>query len=58
MSDDLSGDMLALSWPNLVYLLNLQFSMYVTPMNDPLRGLFFKLIPPKIEKKWSDQKKK
>ena len=25
--------------------------MYVRPMNDPLRGLFFKIDPPKMKKK-------
>ena len=33
--------------------------MYVRPMNDPLRGLFFKIDPPKNEKnKKSDLTKK
>ena len=47
-----------LTYKNLIYLLNLQFSTYVRPMNDPLGGLFFKLTPLKLKKKWSDQKKK
>ena len=32
--------------------------MYVRPMNETLGGLFFQIDPPKMKKKWFDQKKK